>query len=159
GRSLIAPFWPRTPQGGTATILRDAFLESARKHLPQQEALKAALTGGLPPLGEHDEMFRFVSSVSPDTADSIAAPLDRAIADGRFSGLFDGISAVLAQQFVLLPYYFSFFHQNRERHLLRRLTGYPADRPAEQLRIGLFTDTLDDINGVARFIRDMGEQA
>lgn len=27
------------------------------------------------------------------------------------------------------------------------------------MKVGLFTDTLDDINGVARFIRDMGEQA
>lgn len=27
------------------------------------------------------------------------------------------------------------------------------------LRVGLFTDTLDEINGVGRFIRDMGEQA
>src|SRR5690606_28456474 len=34
-----------------------------------------------------------------------------------------------------------------------------TDQKPEQLRIGLFTDTLDDINGVGRFIRDMGEQA
>lgn len=27
------------------------------------------------------------------------------------------------------------------------------------MKLGLFTDTLEDINGVARFIRDMGEQA
>jgi glycosyltransferase involved in cell wall biosynthesis len=29
----------------------------------------------------------------------------------------------------------------------------------QSLRVGLFTDTLDEINGVGRFLRDMGEQA
>ena len=27
------------------------------------------------------------------------------------------------------------------------------------MKLALFTDTLEDINGVARFVRDMGEQA
>lgn len=36
------------------------------------------------------------------------------------------------------------------------LNGHPRSRP---LRVGLFTDTFDDINGVGRFIRDMAEQA
>ncbi len=159
GRRIISPFRPQKSEGGTAAILRSAFLESVRRHLPQQDALKAALSAGLPPLGEHDEMFRFIANVNRDTVEAIANAIDKSIEEGRFSGLFDGISAVLAQQFVLLPYYFSFFHQNRERHLLRRLTGIRAERPTDSYRIGLFTDTLDDINGVARFIRDMGEQA
>ncbi|MGH7214718.1 MAG: glycosyltransferase family 4 protein, partial [Tepidisphaeraceae bacterium] len=74
-------------------------------------------------------------------------------------GLFDSIGACVAQQFVLLPYYFAVFHQNKERHLLREITGRPIRRDASEMKVGLFTDTLDDVNGVARFIRDMGEQA
>jgi hypothetical protein len=73
--------------------------------------------------------------------------------------LFDAIAAILAQQFVMSPYYFSVFHQNKERHLLRQITGNPPPRDAQNLRVGLFTDTLDDVNGVARFVRDMAEQA
>lgn len=158
GQAIVSPF-SRRKTGGTASILRDSFLESVRTHLPQQDALKNALKAGLPPLGEHEEMFEFASKLNRDAADAIVSAIDRAIRDGRFSGLFDGISAVLAQQFLLLPYYFSFFHQNRERHLLRRLTGYGMERPSKEYRVGLFTDTLDDVNGVARFIRDMAEQA
>src|SRR5688572_2171235 len=41
------------------------------------------------------------------------------------------------------------------------MIGYhpSANGQAAPLRVGLFTDTLDEINGVGRFIRDMGEQA
>jgi len=60
---------------------------------------------------------------------------------------------------VLLPYYFAVFHQNKERHLLREITRQHTHKTAGTLRVGLFTDTLDDVNGVGRFIRDMAEQA
>lgn len=158
-RRLIAPFAGTRDEGGGASILREAFSGSLRAHLPNQQELKNALTHGLPPLGEHAAMFQLVSSLNREAANTIADALQAAVKDGRFAGLFDGISAILAQQFVLLPYYFAFFHQNRERHLLRRLTGQAGHRQPGDLKIGLFTDTLDDINGVARFIRDMGEQA
>lgn len=158
GRALAAPFRPQK-QSGTGAILRDAFLNAVKTRLPQQEALMGALRSGLPPLGEHDPMFAFAADLNRDSANVIADSIQSAIDDGRFNGLFDGISAALAQQFVLLPYYFAFFHQNRERHLFRRLTGHGIGRAPETYKVGLFTDTLDDINGVARFIRDMGEQA
>jgi len=45
--------------------------------------------------------------------------------------------------------------------LLRAITGHDpsTNGSANGFRVGLFTDTLDEINGVGRFIRDMGEQA
>jgi len=57
----------------------------------------------------------------------------------------------------MMPYYFALFHQNRERQVLSRVAGY--NRPAGQFRVGLFTDTLDEVNGVGRFIRTMHDQA
>jgi glycosyltransferase involved in cell wall biosynthesis len=47
------------------------------------------------------------------------------------------------------------FHQNKERNLLREITGNPPPRGAADLRVGLFTDTLDDVNGVATTIHKM----
>ena len=37
--------------------------------------------------------------------------------------VFDAFSSVACQQFMLMPYYFAMFHQNRERHLLPRSPG------------------------------------
>src|SRR5581483_1739774 len=51
------------------------------------------------------------------------------------------------------------FHQNKERHLLRKITGLEAPVDAKTIRVGLFTDTFDEMNGVSRFIRDISAQA
>jgi len=53
----------------------------------------------------------------------------------------------------MMPYYFCVFHQNKERQLLRRITGQRDLRTPDQLKIGLFSDTFDEVNGVARFVR------
>lgn len=157
GKKILKPFGKK--KHSSANLMGRLFMESARDRLGEFKDLRSALKKGLPPLGEHKEMFRLVSTLNRDMADGIVSAMEDAVRSGRFTGIFDGISAALAQQFVLLPYYFSFFHQNRERHLFRRLTGHSRDVTSQAMKIGLFTDTLDDINGVGRFIRDMGEQA
>jgi glycosyltransferase involved in cell wall biosynthesis/predicted metal-dependent phosphoesterase TrpH len=150
---------PATPaKYGTASLKR-LFLGSARRRLSEHPPLRQAMQGGLPPLSEHDEMFQFVSSINRDVTQGIADAISGCVDDASFTGLFDTIGAILAQQFVLMPYYFAVFHQNKERHLLREITRQHTRKSPETLRIGLFTDTLDDVNGVARFIRDMADQA
>ncbi len=104
-------------------------------------------------------MFRFVSAINRDVTRGVAEAIDRSFDEASFTGLFDTIGAAVAQQFVLVPYYFTTFHQNKERHLLREITRQQEPKDARSLRIGLFTDTFDEVNGVARFVRDMSEQA
>ncbi len=140
-------------------ILTKVFLSSARNRLDDHDALRAALVKGLPPLGEHEEMFRFVSSINRDVSEGLAAAISKSVDDASFTNLFDAIAAILAQQFVLAPYYFAVFHQNKERHLLRQIAGRSAPTDPARLRLGLFTDTLDDVNGVGRFLRDMASAA
>jgi glycosyltransferase involved in cell wall biosynthesis len=160
GRRVAVPFKRQSaePTAGTA-VLKRLFTRSAMKHFGEHPDLRAVLERGLPPLGEHDEMFALVSQVNRDVTHGVADAINRSIDEASFTGLFDSIGAVVAQQFVLLPYYFAVFHQNKERHLLREITRQHQPRTVETLRVGLFTDTLDEVNGVARFIRDMGEQA
>jgi glycosyltransferase involved in cell wall biosynthesis len=143
----------------SARLLQRLFLESARKRLSDHPDLCAALAQGLPPLGEHVAMFDFVNAVNRDVSRGIADGISSSIDRASFVGLFEGIGAIAAQQFVLAPYYFALFHQNKERHLLREITGRVEAKPADQLKIGLFTDTLDETNGVARFIRDIATRA
>jgi glycosyltransferase involved in cell wall biosynthesis len=158
---IVRPFARRKPDGvldGTS-LLKRLFLTSFKDRLDQHPGLRAALDAGLPPLGEHDEMLRLINAVNRDVIEGLAAAIDKSVDDASFTALFEAIAAILAQQFVLTPYYFSLFHQNKERHLLRKLTGQL--RPADQrgLKVGLFTDTLDEVNGVGRFLRDLGEQS
>jgi glycosyltransferase involved in cell wall biosynthesis len=141
------------------SLLKKLFLTSFKDRLGDQDALRAALSSGLPPLGEHEEMLRLVNEVNRDVTRGLKGAIDQAFQTASFTGLFEAIAAILAQQFVLSPYYFSLFHQNKERHLLRKLTGRLAAPDAHSLKVGLFTDTLDDVNGVCRFLCDMAGQA
>lgn len=155
-RKAAAPF-SKKPDGGG--LIRQLFIASARDRVTNHPALMAALESGLPPLGEHGEIFKFTSSINKDIVNGIATSIRSSVDEASFTKLFDSIAAILAHQFILLPYYFAVFHQNKERHLLRRLTGQRQGKVDKPLKVGLFTDTFDEINGVARFIRDMGDQA
>jgi glycosyltransferase involved in cell wall biosynthesis len=158
GNRLAAPFRKPAPPAGTA-MLRQLFFDSVRNRIAEHPALRDVLTKGLPPLGEHDEMFRFVQSVNRDVTSGVAAAIGKSVDDASFTGLFDAIASILAQQFVLTPYYFSVFHQNREKRLLRNITGQRRSMDAAPIKVGLFTDTLDETNGVTRFLRDMSAHA
>lgn len=158
---IVRPFARKKPDTVTdgTTLLKRLFLTSFKDRLHQHPGLREALDAGLPPLGEHDQMLELINAVNRDVVEGLAAAINKSVDDASFTALFEAIAAILAQQFVLTPYYFSLFHQNKERHLLRKLTGQLQPADDRTLKVGLFTDTLDEVNGVGRFLRDMGEQA
>ncbi|HTP67137.1 MAG TPA: glycosyltransferase [Geobacteraceae bacterium] len=74
--------------------------------------------------------------------------------EGLF-GLFNSVSTISLVHLLVSPYYLAFHHQHRSKDLLTELAerfSMPGrDGGAE--KIALFTDTLDEINGVAITIR------
>ncbi|MGF1634077.1 MAG: glycosyltransferase [Phycisphaerae bacterium] len=146
-------------QGGNDALVAGLFGASFGRRLAEHPQLLDALNHGLPPLGEHDEVMKLVHNLNRDVSNGIADHVLDCVARANLAGVFDAVSATLMQQFVLAPYYFALFHQNKERHLLPKLTRQEKPLNASTLKVGLFTDTFDDINGVARFIRDMATQA
>jgi len=157
--NIIRPFSRKGREDDGTSLLKRLFLGSFKDRLGEHPALRKALEAGFGPLGEHEEMMGLINSVNRDVVQGLAAAIGKSVDAASFTGLFEGIAAILAQQFVLTPYYFSLFHQNKERHLLRQLTGQLAPVDEGGMKVGLFTDTLDEANGVGRFLRDMGEQA
>ena len=155
---VTAPFRKAPPPTGTA-MLRQLFFDSVRRRVKEHPNLRAVLEKGFPPLGEHDEMFQFVQEVNRDLTAGISGAIGKSIDTASFTGLFDAIGSILAHQFILLPYYFAMFHQNRERPLLRDITGQRRSLKDSPIKVGLFTDTLDETNGVTRFLRDMSAHA
>ena len=143
----------------TSNLIRNLFVDSVKKRLGEHPGLLAELDKGLPPLGNHAEMLKLVHSINRDVSQGVAGAIGDSIGRASLVGLFDAIGAALAQQFVLIPYYFALFHQNKERRLLPSITRQDVRRRGDKLKVGLFTDTFDDINGVGRFVRDMGRLA
>jgi glycosyltransferase involved in cell wall biosynthesis len=156
-KSLVPPVF--LPKPKEIPTLREMFLDAVKEHLPRHSNLLDPQHIQLPPLGEHDDVFRFISDLNRDISARLAHAVGASIDAASFTGLFNTISSILGQQFVLLPYYFALFHQNKERRLLRSLTGQIPVPTARTLRVGWFTDTLDDVNGVSRFIRDLASLA
>jgi len=61
---------------------------------------------------------------------------------------------------LISPYYLAFHHQHRSKELIRELKQlFPAAAKLQAEKIALFTDTLDDINGVAMTIRRLIQTA
>ena len=158
GRRLGRKLGHKSDPSGT-TLLNNLFCSSVRKRIGSHPTLIEALRSGQAPLAEHQAMFKLLAQVTRDTTAGTAESILKGLAVGKVAPLFDALSALACQQFMLMPYYFALFHQNRERHLLPRVTGRckPLDR--DGLRLGVFTDTFDEMNGVSRFLRTLGTEA
>ncbi|MEM1072392.1 MAG: glycosyltransferase, partial [Planctomycetota bacterium] len=116
-------------------------------------------------LSDHERMAAF--------ADDLSAALSKAMASGAVDALrkrdknkivdhLMSYGVLLAAQ---LPYIFSLFYQNKERHLIEQIDhnlaepGSGASALERPMKVSLFTDTLGDVNGVSRFIQNVAEFA
>ncbi len=155
---VTSPFRPK-PRATGSGLLLDLFLESCGRRFGENPALGDALRTGRAALGEHTAMFEFLSNVNRDIARGIADSVTRSLDQKELTGVFDAVSAIATHQFILMPYYFALFHQNRERQILSRITGHGRKVSSEGMKLGVFTDTFDEVNGVGRFIQDMSRMA
>jgi glycosyltransferase involved in cell wall biosynthesis len=87
--------------------------------------------------------------------------LTRLSYDRGLFGLINSLSTIGLVHLLVSPYYLAFHHQHRSKELLSELRGRFAlyTTAQEQKKIALFTDTLDEINGVAITIRRLIETA
>ncbi|TVQ30000.1 MAG: glycosyltransferase [Phycisphaeraceae bacterium] len=154
---------------------------SRRRSLPLTRALRECLPQALeafpdlrsrltpdadgPPMGEHERMAELFDSLAPKLATALAPELSRALRKGDRAGVADVAMSFAVMAAAQAPHVGMLFYQNKERRLLdeleRSLDGARGEReePARGLRVAVFTDTLGDVNGVARFVRDMAGQA
>jgi glycosyltransferase involved in cell wall biosynthesis/predicted metal-dependent phosphoesterase TrpH len=155
---LVSPFRRRASPGGMDGVGRLA-VRSFLSRSSDRAFLGDALRRKTAPLGEHDDVFRLITSVQRDMTAGVLRQLVAGLSDGHFAALFEGGAALAAAQSIALPYLFALFHQNKERQLCGGITARPRDLSAESVRIGLFTDTFDEVNGVARFLARLGGEA
>ncbi|QOV90827.1 glycosyltransferase [Humisphaera borealis] len=159
GRRIASPFRrKKSPAAGTALLGELAF-SSLLKRPRERAAIFDAMRRGVAPLGEHEQIFKLVSVLNRDITSGVFAHVAKELARGEMAAIFDALSTLAAQQFGLLPYYFALFHQNKERHLCGGITGFGREVNGENIKIGLFTDTFDEVNGVARFLKRLGGEA
>lgn len=114
---------------------------------------------------DHDTFAAFADAMYAAVHGALSEGAVRAVKarDGR--SIADHLASYLVLEATQLPYLFSLFHQNKERALVDQIAhesaalGGVAGMAEKPLRVMLFTDTLGDVNGVSRFIRNVAEQA
>lgn len=116
-------------------------------------------------LSEHERMADFAEDLIRDLSDAIRVGAGKAFRRRDRAAIADHLGSYLALQAAQVPYLFSLFYQNKERNFVDRFeheTAQPGtgvsvlERP---MKVCLFTDTLGDVNGVCRFIRNTAERA
>jgi hypothetical protein len=137
-------------------LLSSLLGSAAKRQFPKHQAVLGAIRHGTAPLAEHEAMFALVSAMNRDATAGIIEAIAAAADDSSLGEIFDIISAILAQQTILLPYYFALFHQNQERDLLKHLAGGASSAP---LRVGFFTDVLEGHSATAVFARGVKQFA
>jgi len=117
------------------------------------------------PMAEHDRMAEFIDELCTRLSGAMGSGAVRAIRDRDKLAIVDHLISYILVQAAQLPYFFSLFHQNKERNFIERFehemstsgSGHSVlERP---MRVSLFTDTLGDVNGVCRFIQNVAYQA
>ena len=106
--------------------------------------------------------FRMASHIANELTYRLAAQFQKRIAKGNLIDAFQTATGLLPVGFGILPYVIAFGQQAPDRPLLvqaaRDFTGeVPA--PLRNEKRAWFTDTLEDVNGVARTIRAMAQSA
>ncbi len=114
--------------------------------------------------GERDDgamWYDFVDRVSNRTLAALAESFVRRLTSGEIFDLFHLLGSAGTLGLMLAPYFVSYPFYAAERRLARNITREmrPAALPAEGVRVGCFTDTFHECNGVAATLRQQLECA
>jgi glycosyltransferase involved in cell wall biosynthesis len=106
--------------------------------------------------------FRMASHITNELSYRLITQFQQRVARGNLIDAFQSFTGLLPVGFSVLPYIVAFGQQAPDRplltHVSRRFTG-TVPQPLRNEKRAWFTDTLEDINGVARTIRAMVQAA
>lgn len=154
-----------------AQALRECFGPVAAQYGDLTARLDPAGRRDGPAIAEHERMAAFVHDLHAAMHRAMGSGTLRALKARDGTAIIDHLASAAILELSQLPYIFSLFHQNKEREFLATLRQHVAagDAPGlgharrassePPMKVMLFTDTLGDVNGVSRFIRNAAAQA
>jgi glycosyltransferase involved in cell wall biosynthesis len=147
----ILDFW-KSPEGGLSKEL-SAYLNQAS---PREELQKVLEAEQVP----ERRSFRLASKVMNDVGFRIVTRFIGKAEKGDFLGGLEPLAGVLPLGLATAPYLYSFHALRSDRRMWGEVAErFLGERPKnlQNHRKAWFTDTLEDVNGVARTIRTMAK--
>lgn len=165
GKALAKFGLKRRPLKPVLDALKASFGPVIESYPDLRERLDPSAWADGAAISQHERMAEF--------ADDLYAAMHAFLADGAIRSLKDRDRRGIVDHFVShavlelsqLPYIFSLFHQNKERRFVETIEHEHAEPGSgvsvleRPMRVLLFTDTLGDVNGVSRFIRNAADHA
>lgn len=152
----------RTPKNPGVEASLTGFIRSeAVRLIRENPQLRGVLSSGA---GERDGggmWFDFVNRVSNRTLATLSESFVRRLTRGELFDLFHLIGSAGSLYLMLAPYFVAYPFYAAERRLARRITRElrPEQVPQEGVRVGCFSDTFHEFNGVAGTLRQQLECA
>ncbi|KIE58096.1 histidinol phosphatase [Methylacidiphilum kamchatkense Kam1] len=106
--------------------------------------------------------FRIASKIVNELSYRFFLQFVTRLEKGDFLDAFQSLAGFFPLGLAALPYFWAFNEQSTDKAFLRKLAkDYLNHLPTElsEVKVGWFTDTIDDVNGVARTIQAMAKTA
>jgi len=148
------------PSGKTSDLSFEALLDREARLLLNDSDFLASISDA----GQNTKIFAVTSRLANSL---LFHYTNRLMALPLTAGFFDYLNTAGTIGLIhtlIAPYYLAFHHQHKGKELIREVSRLLPEnaRPEEREKIALFTDTLDEINGVAitinRLIKTAREQ-
>jgi len=141
----------RSRRAPSSDSLPELLRHEAERLIHEDKALfSVAKSGARNREAMEDEWFRFVTRASGKVLAGFGDRLLRQISGANVFDIFNGLGAAGALYTALAPYFVAYTVFTKDRALCREahaaLRGEPKKR---QVKVGHFTDTFHDVNGVA----------
>ncbi len=139
----------------------DVIQSQAHKLIVGDRHFSAALQKDVVDHNERDNMwFRFVSTVSNSILEQLGTQSLERISKANLFGIFESAGSAATLYAIMAPYFISYsVYAGNRRSAEKAILHFEPELAYRKTKVGLFTDTLQEVNGVAHTLRNQANMA
>ena len=150
----------QTAKGSSNRVI-DVIQYQAHKLITSDKHFSAAIEKEYLDHNERDNMwFRFTSTVTNSILEHLGAQAIERMSKANLFGIFESAGSAAALYAIIAPYFIAYSVYASNRKIAAKAREVYLDNGVKRLpKVGLFTDTLNEVNGVAHTLRNQANMA
>ena len=146
---------------GNSSRAIDVIQHQAHKLIVGDRHFSAALQKEIVDHNDRDNMwFRFVSLVSDAILEHLGTQAIDRITKANLFGIFESAGAAATLYAIMAPYFISYsIYAGNRKSAEKAFKKFEPELAKKTTKVGLFTDTLHEVNGVAHTLRNQANMA